>query len=72
MPGEREDTDNVIEINAHTDTSSMVDITEDKDIDVEFMYSVKWKETVTPFEKRMENASANWIPRHDPNESFEE
>ncbi|KAK8942317.1 hypothetical protein KSP40_PGU013934 [Platanthera guangdongensis] len=42
------------------------------EIDVEFMYSVKWKETVTPFEKRMENASANWIPRHDPNESFEE
>ncbi|KAK8942059.1 hypothetical protein KSP40_PGU007573 [Platanthera guangdongensis] len=57
--------DNVIEINAHTDTNSMVDITEDKEIDVEFMYSVKWKETVTPFEKRMEKYSqSSSLPQH--------
>ncbi|KAL2531164.1 Transmembrane 9 superfamily member 2 [Abeliophyllum distichum] len=50
--------DRVIEINARTDPSALVDLTEDKEVDVEFMYSVKWKETNTPFEKRMENSQA--------------
>ncbi|KAJ0981229.1 hypothetical protein J5N97_009484 [Dioscorea zingiberensis] len=31
-----------------------VDITEDKEMEVEFMYSVKWKETSIPFERRMD------------------
>lgn len=57
--------DRVIEINVHTDVNSMVDITEDKDIEVDFMYSVKWKETETPFEKRMEKYSqSSSLPHH--------
>jgi transmembrane 9 superfamily protein 3 len=46
--------DRVIEINVHTDQSALVDLMEDKEVDVEFLYSVKWNETPTPFEKRME------------------
>nr|XP_016505253.1 PREDICTED: transmembrane 9 superfamily member 2-like isoform X2 [Nicotiana tabacum] len=42
-----------------------VDITEDKEVDVDFMYSVKWKETTTPFEKRMEKYSqSSSLPHH--------
>ncbi|KAK4372777.1 hypothetical protein RND71_008161 [Anisodus tanguticus] len=37
--------------------NALVDITEDKEVDVDFMYSVKWKETTTPFVKRMEKYS---------------
>lgn len=46
--------DRVIEINVRTDNNAMVDLTEDKEIDVDFFYSVKWKETDTPFERRMD------------------
>ena len=57
--------DRVIEINARTDPGSIVDITDDKEVDVEFMYSVKWKETTTPFEKRMEKYShSSSLPHH--------
>ncbi|CAI9780877.1 unnamed protein product [Fraxinus pennsylvanica] len=57
--------DCVIEINARTDPSALVDLTEDKEVDVEFMYSVKWKETKTPLEKRMEKYSqSSSLPRH--------
>ncbi|KAG0485428.1 hypothetical protein HPP92_009507 [Vanilla planifolia] len=57
--------DRVIEINVHTDTNTMVDITEDKAIEVEFMYSVKWKETDIPFERRMEKYSqSSSLPHH--------
>lgn len=57
--------DRVIEINVRTDKSALVDVTEDKDIDVEFSYTVKWKETTTPFEKRMEKYSQlSSLPRH--------
>ncbi|CAA6664728.1 unnamed protein product [Spirodela intermedia] len=35
------------------------------DIDVEFSYTVKWKETTTPFEKRMDKYSQlSSLPRH--------
>lgn len=34
-----------------------VDITEDKEMKVEFLYSVKWKKTDIPFDKRMEKYS---------------
>ncbi|KAK4283359.1 hypothetical protein QN277_000316 [Acacia crassicarpa] len=44
--------DRVIQINLIPMTRSRVDLTEDKEIDVEFLYSAKWKETDTPFEKR--------------------
>ncbi|KAL0423324.1 UNVERIFIED_CONTAM: Transmembrane 9 superfamily member 2 [Sesamum radiatum] len=57
--------DRVIEINARTDPNALVDVTEDKEINVEFMYSVKWKETNTPFEKRMEKYSqSSSLPHH--------
>lgn len=57
--------DRVIEISARMDPHSLVDLTEDKEVDVEFMYSVKWKETDTPFEKRMEKYSlSSSLPHH--------
>lgn len=57
--------DRVIEVNIHTDASSLLDVTEDRDVEVEFLYSVKWKETTTPFEKRMEKFSqSSSMPHH--------
>uniref|UniRef100_A0A804R983 Transmembrane 9 superfamily member n=1 Tax=Zea mays TaxID=4577 RepID=A0A804R983_MAIZE len=39
--------------------------TEDKETNVEFLYSAKWKETPTPFEKRMEKySSSSNMPHH--------
>nr|POE44553.1 transmembrane 9 superfamily member 3 [Quercus suber] len=49
--------DRVIEIVAHMDPQSLVDLTKDKEVEVEFMYTVKWKETEIAFEKRMEKYS---------------
>ncbi|CAF2041979.1 unnamed protein product [Brassica napus] len=55
----------VIEINARMDPHSLVDVTEDKEVDAEFMYTVKWKETETPFEKRMDKyAMSSSLPHH--------
>ncbi|KAL0350247.1 UNVERIFIED_CONTAM: Transmembrane 9 superfamily member 3 [Sesamum radiatum] len=57
--------DRVIEINARTDPNALVDLTEDKEVDVDFMYSAKWKETNIVFEKRMEKYShSSSLPRH--------
>ncbi|KAE8789355.1 hypothetical protein CFC21_062384 [Triticum aestivum] len=57
--------DRVIEINVHTDQSALVDLTEDKEVNVDFLYTVKWKETPTPFEKRMEKySSSSNMPHH--------
>ncbi|AAF79216.1 F10B6.2 [Arabidopsis thaliana] len=57
--------DRVIEISARMDPHSLVDLTEDKEVDAEFMYTVKWKETETPFEKRMEKYSmSSSLPHH--------
>ncbi|XP_047089980.1 transmembrane 9 superfamily member 3-like [Lolium rigidum] len=57
--------DRVIEINVHTDQSALVDLTDDTERDVEFLYTVKWKETATPFEKRMEKySSSSNMPHH--------
>lgn len=57
--------DHVIEINARTDPHSLVDLTEDKEVDVEFMFSAKWKESEIPFEKRMEKYSlSSSMPHH--------
>lgn len=41
--------DRVIEISTRMDPHFLVDLTEDKEIDVDFMYNVKWKETDTLF-----------------------
>ena len=57
--------DRVIEIMAHMDPQSVVDLTEDKEVEAEFMYTVKWKETEIPFEKRMEKYSqSSSLPHH--------
>ncbi|TQE09879.1 hypothetical protein C1H46_004457 [Malus baccata] len=49
--------DRVIEVNVRTDPNALVDLSEDKEVDVEFMYTVEWKETTTPFDKRMDKYS---------------
>ncbi|KAE8654726.1 Transmembrane 9 superfamily member 3 [Hibiscus syriacus] len=59
--------DRVIEISARMDPHSLVDLPEDKEVDAEFMYTAKWKETDTPFEKRMDT-----IPCNDSHEGLEE
>ncbi|KAK7845662.1 transmembrane 9 superfamily member 2 [Quercus suber] len=57
--------DHVIEIIVKSDPDALLDLTEDKEVDVEFTYSVKWKETETPFEKRMEKYSQiSSLPHH--------
>ncbi|KAJ3677066.1 hypothetical protein LUZ60_002790 [Juncus effusus] len=57
--------DRVIEVSARTDAEALTDVTEDRDTEVEFLYSVKWKETPTPFDKRMEKYSqASALPHH--------
>lgn len=57
--------DRVIEINLQTDPNLSVDITEDKDVDLEFSYSVSWKKTDIPFEKRMDKYSkSSSMPQH--------
>ncbi|CAL0329857.1 unnamed protein product [Lupinus luteus] len=57
--------DRVIEISARMDPHSVVDLTEDKEVDAEFLYTVKWKETDIPFEKRMEKYSqSSSLPNH--------
>ncbi|KAI5069312.1 hypothetical protein GOP47_0015613 [Adiantum capillus-veneris] len=56
--------DRVIEISVATD-SDTADITEDKEVEVEFKYSVKWKMTEKPFESRMEKYSKySFLPQH--------
>ncbi|KAF4369481.1 hypothetical protein G4B88_016421 [Cannabis sativa] len=57
--------DRVIEISAKTDPSSVVDLTEDKEADADFTYTVKWTETDIPFEKRMDKYSqSSSLPHH--------
>ncbi|GAV58446.1 EMP70 domain-containing protein [Cephalotus follicularis] len=57
--------DRVIEITVQSDPNAVVDLTEDKEVNVEFMYTVKWKETETPFEKRMDKYSqSSSLPHH--------
>ncbi|MCO5595409.1 hypothetical protein L7F22_049451 [Adiantum nelumboides] len=57
--------DRVIEISVAADKSSSVDITEDKEMEVEFQYSVKWKETEKTFDRRMEKyAQYSFLPQH--------
>jgi hypothetical protein len=57
--------DRVIEIIVRTDQNFLVDLTEDKEVQVDFTYTVRWKETEIPFEKRMEKYSlASSMPHH--------
>ena len=56
--------DRVIEVNVQADHNSLIDVTKDKAVDAEFMYTVKWKETNIPFEKRMEKYSQSSSQPH--------
>ncbi|XP_030521759.1 transmembrane 9 superfamily member 2-like [Rhodamnia argentea] len=57
--------DRVIEVNVRTDPNSVADLTEDKKVDLQFMYTAKWKETNIPFEKRMDKYSlSSSLPHH--------
>jgi len=57
--------DRVIEISVRTDPSFTVEITEDKEVEIEFVYSVKWAETDVPFKRRMDVYSkSSSLPQH--------
>ncbi|TYH10719.1 hypothetical protein ES288_A07G199500v1 [Gossypium darwinii] len=57
--------DRVIEITVRSDPNALVDLTQDEPVNVDFMYTVKWKETETPFEKRMDKYSeSSSMPHH--------
>lgn len=57
--------DRVIEVNVSTDPSRTVDITEGENTIVDYTYSVKWRETTIPFEKRMDKYSRySFLPQH--------
>ncbi|GJP83701.1 hypothetical protein CLOP_g13826 [Closterium sp. NIES-67] len=57
--------DRVVEISVATDAGTAVDITEDKEMEVEFTYSAKWKETTKSFDKRMDKYSRySFLPQH--------
>ncbi|KAK1387161.1 Transmembrane 9 superfamily member [Heracleum sosnowskyi] len=57
--------DRVIEVNARMDPHSVLDLTEDKELDAEFTYSVKWKETDVAYGNRMDKFSkASSLPHH--------
>ncbi|XP_057500832.1 transmembrane 9 superfamily member 3-like isoform X1 [Actinidia eriantha] len=57
--------DRVIEINVRTDPYAHVDLTEDKEVYVDFMYTVKWRQTNSPFDKRMDKYSqSSSLPHH--------
>ena len=65
---ERADTQCVIpltQVNVSTDPNKIKDITEGDSMIVDFTYSVKWKETTIPFEKRMVKYSQySFLPQH--------
>ncbi|KAK6786436.1 hypothetical protein RDI58_014961 [Solanum bulbocastanum] len=46
--------DRVIEIIARLDPRSILDLKEDREVDVEFTYTKKWKGTYILFENRMD------------------
>ncbi|KAL7000713.1 Cellular adhesion and filamentous growth protein [Sarracenia purpurea var. burkii] len=50
--------DRVIEANARMEPHSVIDLTKDVEVDAEFTYTVKWNETSTSFENRMDKFSA--------------
>ncbi|XP_059301080.1 transmembrane 9 superfamily member 3-like [Lycium ferocissimum] len=57
--------DRVIEISHRIDPSFTTDVTNDEEVDVEFRYTVVWKATETPFEKRMDKYTmSSSLPRH--------
>lgn len=53
--------DQVIRIRAGTDPNDCVELTDDEDVLVDFLYSAKWNETDIAFEKRMEKYSRTYF-----------
>lgn len=49
--------DNIIDVFIRNDPNAVVDLTEDREVDVDFTYSVRWTQTDIPFEKRLEKYS---------------
>lgn len=49
--------DRIIDVFVKNDPNAVVDLTEDREVNVDFTYSVKWIETDIPFEKRLEKYS---------------
>ncbi|KAI9118143.1 hypothetical protein K1719_010475 [Acacia pycnantha] len=57
--------DRIIDVIVRNDQNALVDLTEDREVGVDFTYSVKWIQTDIPFEKRMEKYSqASTLPHH--------
>lgn len=55
----------VIEINVSSDPMRTVDITSGDTANVQFSYSVKWKETTIPFDHRMDRYTKySFLPQH--------
>ncbi|BDA41200.1 Transmembrane 9 superfamily member 3 [Coccomyxa sp. Obi] len=60
----------IVEINVSTDPAQVVDLSEDvlrdeSSVTAEFTYSVKWRETDTPYEKRMDKYRRySFLPQH--------
>ncbi|KAH6796965.1 Endomembrane protein 70 protein family [Perilla frutescens var. hirtella] len=51
----------IINIQATTDPYDCVELTDDKDVLVDFLYTVKWNETGIAFEKRMEMYARSYL-----------
>ncbi|KAJ1410533.1 Nonaspanin [Sesbania bispinosa] len=49
--------DRIIDVFIRNDPNAVVDLTEDREVNVDFTYSVKWTKTDIPFEKRLEKYS---------------
>ncbi|XP_042494975.1 transmembrane 9 superfamily member 4-like [Macadamia integrifolia] len=57
--------DLVIEIKVQIFPFNLVDLTEEKEVEVKFAYSVTWNETTIPFEKRLDKNSLFYSLPHD-------
>ncbi|ESW13939.1 hypothetical protein PHAVU_008G239300 [Phaseolus vulgaris] len=49
--------DRIIDVFIRNDPRAVVDLTQNREVEVDFIYSAKWIETDTPFEKRLEKYS---------------
>ncbi|XP_014504041.1 transmembrane 9 superfamily member 2 [Vigna radiata var. radiata] len=49
--------DRIIDVFIRNDPRAVVDLTQNREVNVDFTYSAKWIETDTPFEKRLEKYS---------------
>lgn len=57
--------DRIIEINVSSDPMRTVDITTADTLDVQFSYSVKWKQSSVTFDHRMDRyARYSFLPQH--------